>query len=148
MFFVYFRQIVMTFKAMHYLKLYLPNIKKKTKKTPYCRQLCLLFDAHIPQSILGKITVRSKITTLTCNSIKMSRYSGFLCIPCCFSQWNPLMLELSLICLSPHHPFFFFLSGCKARTGIKMRPPGPLLILLYVTLSKCLKVVSKRGSGI
>lgn len=97
----------MTFKAMHYLKLYPPNIQKKKKKTPYCRQLCLLFDAHIPQSILGKITVRSKITTLTCNSIKMSRYSGFLCIPCCFSQWNPLMLELSLICLSPHHPFFF-----------------------------------------
>ncbi|XP_077583717.1 interleukin-1 receptor accessory protein-like 1-A isoform X4 [Stigmatopora nigra] len=29
---------------------------------------------------------------------------------------------------------------------MKMRPPGPLLILLYVTLSKCLKVVSKRGS--
>nr|XP_057938049.1 interleukin-1 receptor accessory protein-like 1-A [Doryrhamphus excisus]XP_057938050.1 interleukin-1 receptor accessory protein-like 1-A [Doryrhamphus excisus] len=27
-----------------------------------------------------------------------------------------------------------------------MRPPGPLLILLYVTLSECLKVVSKRGS--
>ncbi|XP_049584967.1 interleukin-1 receptor accessory protein-like 1-A isoform X3 [Syngnathus scovelli] len=29
---------------------------------------------------------------------------------------------------------------------MKMRPPGPLLILLFVTLSKCVKVVSKRGS--
>lgn len=29
-----------------------------------------------------------------------------------------------------------------------MRPPSPLLILLYITLSKSLKVVSKRGSGI
>ncbi|TMS06624.1 Interleukin-1 receptor accessory protein-like 1-A [Larimichthys crocea] len=27
-----------------------------------------------------------------------------------------------------------------------MRPPSPLLILLYVTLSKTVKVVSKRGS--
>ncbi|KAK2840005.1 hypothetical protein Q5P01_013745 [Channa striata] len=32
------------------------------------------------------------------------------------------------------------------RTGGKMRPPSPLLILLYVTLSKSVKVVSKRGS--
>ncbi|XP_055361053.1 interleukin-1 receptor accessory protein-like 1-A isoform X3 [Betta splendens] len=31
------------------------------------------------------------------------------------------------------------------RTG-KMRPPSPLLILLYITLSKSVKVVSKRGS--
>lgn len=29
-----------------------------------------------------------------------------------------------------------------------MRPPSPLLILLYITLSKSVKMVSKRGSGI
>lgn len=29
-----------------------------------------------------------------------------------------------------------------------MRPPSPLLILLYITLSKSQRVVSKRGSGI
>ncbi|KAI3355841.1 hypothetical protein L3Q82_004404 [Scortum barcoo] len=34
--------------------------------------------------------------------------------------------------------------GCE--DGGKMRPPSPLLILLYITLSKSLKVVSKRGS--
>lgn len=28
-----------------------------------------------------------------------------------------------------------------------MRPPSPLLILLYITLSKSQRVVSKRGSG-
>ncbi len=37
-------------------------------------------------------------------------------------------------------------SGCE--DGGKMRPPSPLLILLYITLSKSVKVVSKRGSGI
>lgn len=41
-----------------------------------------------------------------------------------------------------------FLSLQVVRTGGKMRPPSPLLILLYITLSKSLKVVSKRGSGI
>ncbi|GLD51972.1 interleukin-1 receptor accessory protein-like 1-B, partial [Lates japonicus] len=30
--------------------------------------------------------------------------------------------------------------------GGKMRPPSPLLILLYITLSRSVKVVSKRGS--
>ncbi|TNN54035.1 hypothetical protein EYF80_035726 [Liparis tanakae] len=32
------------------------------------------------------------------------------------------------------------------RAVRKMRPPGPLLILLYITLCKSAKVVTKRGS--
>ncbi|KAM7380306.1 hypothetical protein PAMP_003614 [Pampus punctatissimus] len=36
-------------------------------------------------------------------------------------------------------------TGCE--DGRKMRPPSLLVILLYVTLSRSLKVVSKRGSA-
>lgn len=38
-------------------------------------------------------------------------------------------------------------SSPDCEDGGKMRPPSPLLILLYITLSKSVKVVSKRGSG-
>lgn len=54
-------------------------------------------------------------------------------------------MALSLSPAIPIPPPSLFL-GCE--DGGKMRPPSPLMILLYITLSKSVKVVSKRGSGI
>lgn len=64
-------------------------------------------------------------------------------ISCTSSDWW-LSPYLSRHPSSPPFPHIFL--GCE--DGGKMRPPSPLLILLYITLSKSVKVVSKRGSGI
>ncbi|XP_061696525.1 interleukin-1 receptor accessory protein-like 1-A isoform X6 [Syngnathoides biaculeatus] len=67
-------------------------------------------------------------------------------IPMKLSQWStPVPLHVCKRIIRRTN-LLLISEGCEARTGMKMRPPGPLLILLYVTLSKCLKVVSKRGS--
>lgn len=64
-----------------------------------------------------------------------------------FRHWLIILSTLSLSPAAPPSPrSSSSSSGCE--DGGKMRPPSPLLILLYITLSKSVKVVSKRGSGI
>lgn len=93
-----------------------------------------------------------KYTSFCCLLLQFQNIWFKLCVHVCVCKPKDILFLFPDLCASLSPPPFphplsapCLLPDCE--DGGKMRPPSPLLILLYITLSKGVKVVSKRGSG-